>query len=121
MSADSLTLAYSNARKLDLGCGSGDGFEFITGITHSKSLIPEHNTKVIEPDMLGFYQGIDINERLLKRAQATYSKNQNMSFIHSDFNDFDVGAEEPFHLYLANYGALSHNRDEQTVDKGFWE
>ena len=103
-------------RILDLGCGSGDGFEFITGITHSKSLISEHNTKVIEPDMLGFYQGIDINDRLLKQAQATYSKNQNMSFIHSDFNDFDIGAEEPFHLYLANYGALSHNGDEQTVE-----
>ena len=102
-------------RILDLGCGSGDGFEFITGITHSKSLISEHNTKVIEPDMLGFYQGIDINEKLLKQAQATYSKNQNMSFIHSNFNDFDIGAEEPFHLYLANYGALSHNGDEQTV------
>jgi len=103
-------------RILDLGCGSGDGFEFITGITYSKSLISEHNTKVIEPDMLGFYQGIDINDSLLKQAKATYSKNQNMSFIHSDFNDFDIGAEEPFHLYLANYGALSHNADEQTVE-----
>ena len=70
-------------RILDLGCGGGDGFEFITGITCSKSLISEHNTKVIEPDMLGFYQGIDINDRLLKQAQATYSKNQNMSFVHS--------------------------------------
>ncbi|MFC2071466.1 class I SAM-dependent methyltransferase [Chloroflexota bacterium] len=103
-------------RILDLGCGSGDGFEFITGITYSKSLISEHNTEVIEPDMLGFYQGIDINEGLLKQAQATYSKNKNMSFIHSDFNDLDIGVEEPFHLYLANYGVLSHNTDEQTVE-----
>lgn len=103
-------------RVLDLGCGNGDGFEFITGITHSKSLISEHTTKVIEPGMLGFYQGIDINEGLLKQAQATYGKNQNMSFIHSDFNDFDLDTEEPYDLYLANYGTLSHNTDEQTVE-----
>ncbi len=103
-------------RILDLGCGGGDGFEFITSITGSKSLISEHNTKIIEPDMLGFYQGIDINKSLLKQAQATYSKNKKMSFTHSDFNSFDIGAEEPFHLYLANYGALSHNSDEQTVE-----
>ncbi len=103
-------------RILDLGCGGGDGFEFITSITGSKSLISEHNTKIIEPDMLGFYQGVDINKSLLKQAQATYSKNKKMSFIHSDFNDLDIGTEEPFHLYLANYGALSHNSDEQTVE-----
>ncbi len=103
-------------RILDVGCGSGDGFEFITSINDSKSLISEHSTKVIEPDMLELYQGIDINEGLLEQARATYANRQNMSFIHSDFNDFDFGAEEPYDLYLANYGALSHNSDEQTIE-----
>ncbi len=103
-------------RLLDLGCGSGDGFEFITSINDSKSLILEHNAKVIEPDMLKFYQGIDINEGLLRQAQAIYGNRENMGFIHSDFNDFDLGAEEPYELYLANYGTLSHNTDEQTIE-----
>jgi SAM-dependent methyltransferase len=103
-------------RLLDLGCGSGDGFEFITSINDSKSLISEHNAKVIEPDMLKFYQGIDINDGLLRQAQATYGNRENMGFIHSDFNDFDLGAEKPYELYLANYGTLSHNTDKQTIE-----
>ena len=103
-------------RVLDLGCGSGDGFEYITSINHSKSLISEYTTKVIGPGTLGLYQGIDINEGLLRQAQTTYSNRQNMSFVQSDFNDFNFRAEGPYDLYLANYGALSHNTDEQAVE-----
>jgi SAM-dependent methyltransferase len=103
-------------RVLDLGCGSGDGFEFITSINNSGSSISEHNTKVIEPDLVELYRGIDINEGLLRQARTTYGSRQNISFIHSDFNDFDLSTEEPYDLYLANYGSLSHNTDEQTVE-----
>ncbi|MCL0053191.1 class I SAM-dependent methyltransferase [Dehalococcoidales bacterium] len=103
-------------RMLDLGCGSGDGFEFITSINHSNSLISDHNPKVIEPDMLEFYQGIDINEGILRQARAIYGNRQNVSFIQLDFNDFDFSSEQPYDLYLANYGTLSHNTDEQTVE-----
>ncbi len=99
-------------RILDLGCGSGDGLEFITTIS-SKSLISKHDTEIIEPDMLELYQGIDINVGLLTQAREIYDHRQNACFIQSDFNDFD--AEEPYDLYLANYGTLSHNTDEQTV------
>ncbi len=99
-------------RILDLGCGSGDGLEFITNIS-SKSLISKHDTEIIEPDMLELYQGIDINVGLLTQAREIYDHRQNACFIQSDFNDFD--AEEPYDLYLANYGTLSHNTDEQTV------
>lgn len=103
-------------RLLDIGCGSGDGFEFITSINDSKSLILEHDTKIIEPDMVELYKGIDINEGLLKQAQAIYGDKQNMVFIQLDFNDYDFSREEPYDLYLANYGTLSHNTDEKTVE-----
>ncbi len=103
-------------RVLDMGCGSGDGFEFITSINSSKSSISDHNARAIEPDMLGFYKGIDINEGLLGQARAIYRSRKNMAFVQLDFNNFDFGAEEPYDLYLANYGTLSHNADEQTVE-----
>jgi SAM-dependent methyltransferase len=103
-------------RILDLGCGGGDGFDFITGITSGEFLISEHNTKVIEPSMVELYQGIDNNEGLLKQAEANYGNNQNVSFVCSDFNDVDLGTEEPYDICLANYGTLSHNTDEQTIE-----
>ena len=103
-------------RVLDLGCGGGDGFEFLTSINSTNASISEHNTKIVEPETLEFYQGIDINEGLLKQAQATYGSRQDVGFIHSNFNDFDFGTEEPYDLYMANYGTLSHNTDEQTVE-----
>ena len=103
-------------RILDLGCGSGDGFEFITSISNSQSSLSEHNTRIITPDILEFYKGIDINDGLLAQAQATFGSHPNMSFVHADFNEYDFASEEPYDLYLANYGGLSHNTDEQTIE-----
>ncbi|MFC2016346.1 class I SAM-dependent methyltransferase [Chloroflexota bacterium] len=102
-------------RVFDIGCGGGDGFEFITSIDHSKALIADHNSRVMKPDTLELYRGIDINEGLLEQARDTYGKRQNMGFINSDFNSFDFSTEEAGDLHLANYGALSHNTDEQTI------
>jgi len=102
-------------RVLDLGCGSGDGFEFLTSINASQSLISEHSTKVIKPDMLEFYRGIDVNAGLLAQARVIYGNKPNVDFMMSDFNDHGLYSE-PYDLYLANYGTLSHNTDEKTVE-----
>jgi SAM-dependent methyltransferase len=103
-------------RVLDLGCGAGDGFEFLTRINASQSLISEHNTRVIESDMLELYRGIDVNGGLLAQAKAIYGNKQDMDFVQSDFNDCVLSSEEPYDLYLANYGTLSHNNNAQTVE-----
>ena len=103
-------------RVLDLGCGSGDGFEFLTSIHKSGAAVSQHDIRVVEPAMLEHYRGIDINDGLLDQARASYGDMQNMDFLCSDYNDFDYAAENDCDLYLANYGTLSHNQDEQTVD-----
>jgi len=102
-------------RLLDLGCGSVDGLDIVTNIT-SNSSISEPKTIVLPHDMLELYHGIDINEGLMRQAQAIYGDKQNVVFTKSDFNDYDFSSEEPYDLYLANYGTLSHNTDEQTVE-----
>ncbi len=103
-------------RLLDLGCGSGDGLELAVGTNGNKPLRAEHNTKILDPSTLGLYKGVDVNQELLNQARAIYGNRQNVAFVQSDLNDFDLGAEEPYDLYLANYGTLSHNNDEQTVE-----
>jgi len=103
-------------RIMDLGCGSGDGFELLMAINRSQPLACEHKTKLLEPGMVEFYKGIDINQELLEQARGIYGKNENMVFVQADFNEFDFRAEEPYDLYLATYGTLSHNADEQTVE-----
>lgn len=103
-------------RVLDLGCGSGDGFELVSRISGGNSLSSKHSTKVTETETPWFYKGVDINDKLLQDAHTIYSSAENIDFVQSDFNSFDFGAEEPYDLYLANYGTLSHNTDEQTVE-----
>jgi SAM-dependent methyltransferase len=103
-------------RVMDIGCGSGDGFDLLMAIDRGRTAAAEHHTKLIEPDALGFYKGIDINDVLLEQARGIYGDNGNIAFVCSDLNEFDFQGEEPYDLYLANYGTLSHNSDEQTVN-----
>ena len=104
-------------RVLDIGCGSGDGLEVISTAVDAGSSGSGHSTETTQPAAaLEFYKGIDINEQLLKQAQTIFSSKQNMHFVQSDINEFHFDTEEPYDLYLANYGTLSHNTDGNTVE-----
>lgn len=103
-------------RIMDIGCGSGDGFEFITSIDKSQSLISQHDSRLIPPAIIERYTGIDINEGLVKQAQDTYGNRDNMKFVVSDLNEYPFIEEPPYDVYLANYGTFSHNTDEQTIE-----
>jgi hypothetical protein len=39
-----------------------------------------------------------------------------MIFVEGDFNQYEFGKEEPYDIYLASYGTLSHNEDDQTIE-----
>ncbi|MBN1862893.1 MAG: class I SAM-dependent methyltransferase [Dehalococcoidales bacterium] len=102
-------------RVLDLGCGSGDGLELLSGITRRDAPVSEHDSAVIPAAMLERYQGIDINQGLLEQARSIYGDRENIAFTDADINNYDLSGDVPYDLYLANYGTLSHNSDEQTV------
>ncbi len=103
-------------RVLDVGCGSGDGYELLASIKDSRAPMAAYDSSIVGPDTLGLYKGIDINEGLLKQAQSIYGGRKDMAFVRSDFNNLEFGGQEPFDLYTANYGTLSHNTDEQTIE-----
>ena len=102
-------------RILDLGCGSGDGYELLAGVKRGDMGLSSHANVAIEPGLLEFYKGIDINPGLIAQANAIYGHNHNMAFVEGDFNELDLEAEETHDLCLASYGGLSHNGHEQSA------
>jgi SAM-dependent methyltransferase len=105
-------------RILDLGCGSGDGFELLMGVTTKDPGIYDYITSAITPDILKEYVGLDINDDLLRQAESYYGRHPKTRFVKEDLSDGlpdSIRDSEPFDLYSTSFGTLSHFRDEQTV------
>ena len=105
-------------RILDLGCGSGDGYELLMDVTERDPGIYEYEVNVITPDVLSLYMGIDINPALLKQAEDIYAGNDKMIFLQEDFSSGlpIKDKEPPFDVYFTSYGTLAHNRDDVTIE-----
>jgi SAM-dependent methyltransferase len=106
-------------RILDLGCGSGDGYDLIMGVTRKDPGIYEYVTATITDDMLKDYVGLDINVDLLRQAEEYYSSNHKMRFVEGDLSRGlppVIFKDEPaFDFYFNSFGTLSHFHDEQCV------
>jgi len=105
-------------RILDLGCGSGDGFDLIMNVGTKDPDIHHYVTAAITDDMLREYVGLDLNEDLLAQARAYYGCNPKMHFAQGDMSDGlpdRVNDDDPFDIYFTTYGTLSHFHDEQNV------
>lgn len=105
-------------RILDLGCGSGDGYDLLTGVTTKDPGIFEYITAALTPDMIKEYVGFDINEDLLQQAQSYYGHIPKVRFVNADMSDGlpdSIVDEEPFDIYFTSYGTLSHFDHHQTV------
>ncbi|MFW6126834.1 MAG: class I SAM-dependent methyltransferase, partial [Thermodesulfobacteriota bacterium] len=53
-------------RVLDLGCGGGDGYDQLMGVTTKDPGLYEYITAAITTDMLKEYVGLDLNPDLIK-------------------------------------------------------
>lgn len=105
-------------RILDLGCGSGDGYDLLMGVATKDPGIYEHITNAITEDMLREYVGVDINEDLLEQARANYGRFPKTRFLQGDLSEClppSILEEEPFDIYFTSYGTLSHFHDDQNV------
>ena len=105
-------------RILDLGCGNGDGYDLIRGVTTKDPGIYEYTTGAITDDRLQAYVGVDINSELLSQAENSYGSNPKMRFMRQDLSNGlteSMFALEPFDLYFSSYGTWSHLHDEQAV------
>lgn len=106
-------------RILDLGCGSGDGYDLIMGVTRKDPGIYEYVTATITDDMLKEYVGLDINADLLRQAEEYYGSNPKMRFVEGDLSHglpHVILEDQPaFDFYFSSFGTLSHFHDEQCV------
>lgn len=106
-------------RIIDLGCGSGDGFDLIMGVTTKDPGIYEYITVALTDDMLKEYVGLDINKDLLRQAESDYGANPKLRFIQGDMSDGlpdeIMKDEAPFDFYFTSFGTLSHFTDEQCI------
>jgi SAM-dependent methyltransferase len=106
-------------RILDLGCGSGDGYDLIMGVTTKEPGLFEYITGALTEDMLREYVGLDLNEDLIRQAEDFYGGNAKMRFVQDDLSDGLPPAvmkdEPPFDFYFTSFGTLSHFHDEQNV------
>jgi len=101
-------------RVLDLGCGSGDGYDLVMGVTAKDPVIYENIISAITPDMLKEYVGVDVNKDLLAYAEEYYGRKPKVHFVCEDLsNGFSdvIASEDPFDLYFTSYGTLSHFHD----------
>jgi SAM-dependent methyltransferase len=106
-----------NLRILDLGCGSGDGFETLMSLKREGAGWQEHAVELIPPDHLGQYTGVDLNPALLEQARHRYRREQNVVFVEADLREglpFSAG-EGPYDIYYASFGTLSHLSEEETI------
>lgn len=96
-------------RIVDLGAGSGEGFELLT---HIPIGLEHHSDKkffLMDPENIEEYLGIDISPAMIEQGRCNYEDRPNVSFEHGDLSEgFPVKDEKPFDLYFSSYASLSH-------------
>lgn len=104
-------------RILDLGCGSGDGFEAVMEIQKDGSSLQENDTRLIKEKDLELYKGVDINESLLKQSEERFKKRENMVFEQCDLSQglLQENDNKPYDIYFSSFGTWSHFHNPEAI------
>jgi hypothetical protein len=102
---------------MDLGCGSADGYELLTGVRHRDADLRDVEVALLTPNVLGFYKGVELNGDLVEQARGIYGGDPKLAFEQADFTEALPLAqnEKPYDLYFASYGTWSHHNEDETL------
>jgi SAM-dependent methyltransferase len=103
--------AGRGARILDLGCGSGEGWELLTGARAS-----EPGARLFAPDDVACYHGVDLSPAMIASARSRFATTSRASFAVGDLTEPAAFLGEEYDLYFNSYGSLSHLDDTQLSD-----
>ncbi len=109
--------AGGGLRVTDLGCGSGDGMETLLSINEPSPRLQDHDVHIARGRRLERYTGLEMNPALLEQAQERFGSHSAAQFVRADLREglpFDAGVE-PYDLYAASFGTLSHFGEDDTV------
>lgn len=102
-------------RILDLGAGSGEGFELLTHIPPSNPSQSTVKDFVLKKSDIELYRGIDISPSMITQGRANYNDHGNVSFDYANLEEglpSEVLKDKPYDLYFSSYGSLSHLHPE---------
>jgi SAM-dependent methyltransferase len=99
-------------RVLDLGCGSGEGWDLLAGIRG------ERDRRLIPSEDIGLYLGVDISPDMISAGVDRLQDHAQAAFAVTDLNRpaAMLAAHHPFDLYYSCYGSLSHIDDQHLLD-----
>ncbi|MCE8423975.1 MAG: class I SAM-dependent methyltransferase [Candidatus Methanoperedens sp.] len=107
-SIEKLLTKRDNIRVVDLGCGSGEGFELLTHIPASRPFISGKQSFMLSPDQIS-YTGVDISGSMVQQGRRNYGNHKNVRFEQADLDKgFPLLDEQPFDIYFSSYASLSH-------------
>lgn len=96
-------------RIIDLGCGSGEGFELLTHIPVENHVDSIDKDFLLTPGFIEEYVGLDISESMIEQGKANYSGYGAITFEQGDLSKgLPKTAGRPFDIYFSSYASLSH-------------
>lgn len=106
----------NNIRVMDLGCGSGEGYELLRHIPVNQYANNKKDKFVLNPKQIS-YLGVDISEAMILQGRKNYPVQTflgNIRFERADLNEgLPFAEEEPFDIYFSSYASLSHLRPDK--------
>lgn len=105
-------------RVLDLGCGSGQGYQILSQIDRGDLDLGLQHDRVLTETGTELYLGLDISHAMVEKGAEIFSGKPQVRFQQADLSQ-GLGeikeTEKPFDFYFSSYGSLSHLKREDLV------